>query len=67
MKIQLLKAKAGYHYNQVYKELDRYDCGLNLALSINSTLLSHAVKFNEIMDNLEKLDPTCPKFRFKEA
>lgn len=58
-----LKRKAERYYILYYKEADKYDCGLSLAENISPTMVQYKTAFNEIMDELAKIDPSAPDFR----
>lgn len=61
--VNRLKAKAKKHYREYYAEAEAYDCGFSIAEVINPRMLRAKVAFNETMDKLAKLDPSCPKQR----
>ncbi len=55
------RAKSLYlDYSYLFMSMD---CGLSMALNISPTLYNLAVKFNDTMDRLAKLDPGAPERR----
>lgn len=60
-KISNLKARARRHYINYDSILDGYSCGTKVAEHVSPDLLSHKLKFNATMEELEKIDPSCPK------
>lgn len=58
-----LKFTARKAYRLFYEELDRYDCGIELAKEVNPRIAEAARDFNEAMDQLARIDPTAPKVR----
>ena len=62
-KIERLKKKAGKYYQQYYKALDSLGCGKTLGEHISSTASEAKSKFNDTMDELAKLDSSCPTKR----
>lgn len=61
VKIQRLKREAKRHRQAHADIASSYPCGLALAQHINPDLVRHADAFNVAMDQLEQLDPNCPK------
>lgn len=61
-KIKKLKKQARYHYVRV-DEYTSGTCGFTMSNYIGY-LNDHMKKFNEIMDELSKIDPKTPVFRF---
>jgi hypothetical protein len=62
-KIERLKKKAAKYYQQYHKSLDSLGCGKTLGEHISSTASEARANFNTTMDELSKLDPSCPTKR----
>lgn len=58
-----LKFIARKAYIRFYEELDRYDCGIELAKEVNPRIAEAARDFNDAMDQLSMIDPKAPKVR----
>lgn len=63
LKIPALKAAASSHYKSYCNAVDRLSCGASLGEHISSDAAKHKQRFNEIMDELSKIDSSCPDFR----
>lgn len=63
--IEQLKRDVRKHYEAVTDIADTYTCGLSLAMHINPVIAKHAAEFNRIMDELAKVDPNTPAFRYE--
>lgn len=63
--VERLKVQARKAYLSYWAEFDRnkYDCGRRMAEHMNPHLSQAKRQFNEAMDKLSKLDPTCPDKR----
>lgn len=62
-KVKTLKRKARGFYSTYKAEQAKYDCGSAISEVINPRLATAKLKFNETMDKLAEIDPTCPKKR----
>ena len=63
IKTTLLKRSARKHYLAYMKAKDNLSCGATLAAHVSSTVYGHAKAFNDTMDELKQLDPSCPDAR----
>lgn len=63
MKKELLKRRARKYYKEYHRIFDNYSCGGNLAEHITPELKTIRDKFNSTLDELAKIDPTCPAKR----
>ena len=61
--IPALKLLARKHYEGYQRERDSLPCGKALAEHISSSVIEHKTAFNETMEKLAAVDPSCPKFR----
>jgi len=59
------KKKLKSLYLKIRKKESTLNCGISLANYISRDLVSWKLEFNKIADNLSKIDPLCPKFRYK--
>lgn len=59
----ILKHLAKKYYKEYYNALDDFSCGSNLAEHLSSRVSEPKRKFNKIMDELVKIDPSTPKVR----
>lgn len=64
-KIETLKKEARKYYNQYNKILDnnKFSCGIALSEYISPELEILRKKFNETLDELSLIDPSCPTKR----
>lgn len=62
-KIRKLKKKARSAYIAYRSSGDGLSCGGNLAAYINKDVYKYAKEFNDILDELAKIDPDTPKDR----
>ncbi len=58
-----LKRQAKKYYAKYHYELDQMDCGRALGEHMNPRVLEAKCRFNRVLDELAKLDPTCPLTR----
>ncbi len=58
-----LRQQAKAHYLVYHKAMDELDCGTSLGEYISGTAQEAKRKFNETMDKLALIDPSCPKTR----
>ena len=63
VEINRLKREAREAYISYTAEVGRYDCGAHLAEHVNPRVYPNKIAFNNAMDELTKLDPTCPPTR----
>jgi len=63
LKIAELKREARKHYINYHNQLDEVDCGKQMLEYVSTSFCEARDKFNSIMDELSKIDPTCPKGR----
>jgi hypothetical protein len=59
--ISKLKAEAKRVYLRYKKKRDEFSCGKNLMEHICPGTFTDRMQFNKIMEELETLDPDCPK------
>lgn len=59
--IASLKSQARDQFARFFEILDRYDCGADMLKTFNVEAGECAGRFNRIMEQLETLDPDCPK------
>lgn len=60
-----LKRKLKSIYKQIAFGFEDYNCGHTLLSHMSSSYYNLCKKFNETADKLAKLDPDCPKHRYK--
>ena len=61
--IEKLKREARLHYQNYLAATSHFDCGKHLAEHIRPDASQHRVKFNAVMDELKKIDASCPDKR----
>lgn len=61
--IQKLKAKLRKYYLQYHNALDGLDCGKTLGEYVSSRATRAKCAYNEVIDELVKLDPEAEKYR----
>lgn len=59
-----LRMRAREAYRNVQDIRDAMNCGWQMTLEVSATAYRYARDFNNAMDELAKLDPMAPKFRF---
>lgn len=62
MSIKSLKRKARNIYLDYLSECGRYSCGITLAEHVSPRIRTLADNFNSVMEELEKIDKTMPKW-----
>ena len=62
-KIIRLKSQAKKHYEMYHNALDSMSCGASLGENISSRLSEAKIRFNATMDELAKIDASCPTSR----
>lgn len=65
LEIKKLKSKARKLYESINDELNKVDCGTNLATHINPQLRLKMLQFNTIIDVLESRGENPPTFRYE--
>lgn len=58
-----LKISARLAYREYRAMLSHYDCGIELAKYLNPDIELKRREFNDLMDEIAKLDPNAPKER----
>lgn len=66
VKIWFLKRKCRRYYAKATTLPSDVDCGLAMYHTLRPDLAAYVHHFNLAMDELAKLDETCPTYRLKE-
>jgi hypothetical protein len=62
-KLDKLKDRARTHYLAYMAILDDFDCGIDMAEHLSSSMCTHKLKFNDAMDKIRELDSNAPLTR----
>lgn len=62
-KLARLKRQARRHYTRYQTARNHLDCGASMAECVSLRVAEHKIAFNECMDRISKLDPSCPAGR----